>query len=86
MMTLQKWADVHQLTLRGVCQFLGVDKSLAHKWLAGETIPSAENMRNIYRKTEGEVEPNDFYDLPKLRLKRRVTPASPPATETDLTR
>jgi DNA-binding transcriptional regulator YdaS (Cro superfamily) len=79
MMTLHKWAEIHQLGLRAVAQLLGVDRSLAHKWLAGETIPSAQNMRSIYRKTDGEVEPNDFYDLPRIRPRRRSTSAAPAA-------
>jgi hypothetical protein len=77
MMTLQKWTEVHQLNSRNVANLLGVDRSLAYKWLMGETIPSPENMRAIYRKTDGEVEPNDFYDLPRLRLKRRAPPVGP---------
>ena len=35
------------------------------KWCQGHRIPRQEEMQTIYEITEGKVEPNDFYILPK---------------------
>lgn len=43
-----------------------------YKYMDGSRIPRPNEMVAIYRATGGLVEPNDFYDLPKLPKARKA--------------
>lgn len=35
------------------------------KWIVGSRIPRKEQIETIFQITDGDVEPNDFYDIRK---------------------
>lgn len=69
-MTLRDWRLRKGLTLAAAAQGVGApDGSMVSKWERGEMIPGRAYMRAIYVESAGQVQPNDFYDLPKLRAR-----------------
>lgn len=66
MRALQKFLNHHRLTSADFADWLGVDKSLVHRWVNDGAIPSPDKMRAIYRLTKGAVRPDHFYDLPRI--------------------
>ena len=40
-----------------------IPQSTFAKWITGVRIPRRDDMLTIYKITEGEVEPNDFYGI-----------------------
>jgi len=48
------------------CSNIGFDISMGAvaKWCNGQRIPRYKEMQVIYKVTDGNVNPNDFYDLP----------------------
>lgn len=44
-----------------MAELLGVSLDVYNSWEYGKRIPTRNNMKNIVRKTNGEVQPNDFY-------------------------
>lgn len=67
MRSLRKFLSHHRLSETQFAQWLGCDRSLVSRWVNGAAIPAPDKMRAIYRLTRGQVQPNDFYDLPRLR-------------------
>lgn len=45
---------------------VGVSDQAMSRYCSGKRIPRRDEMQRIYEVTFGEVQPNDFYDLPKL--------------------
>ena len=65
----KKFGSGARLYLAEAC---GCSRSYVGRVIAGERVPGPELMGRFYLATNGEVEPNDFYDLPKLRRRKRV--------------
>lgn len=51
--------------------WLGVDRTLVFRWLYDGLVPSPKHMLLIYQKTDGQVRPSQFYELPPLRPRSR---------------
>jgi transcriptional regulator with XRE-family HTH domain len=64
--TLDEWIDAEGLTNTEFADLVGADNGTISRWRRGVTIPRPEDMLRIYEATCGEVEPNSFYDLPKV--------------------
>jgi transcriptional regulator with XRE-family HTH domain len=62
-MKLYEWRKKENKTQQEVADALGVFQSVIQKWESGETIPRAESMQKIVEYTNGEVQPNDFYNV-----------------------
>ena len=62
-MKLRKYIKSNNLTLESFSFKSGCSYTTLLKWVYGSRIPSKNYMQIIYKKTNGEVAPNDFYDL-----------------------
>jgi hypothetical protein len=67
-MILSQWIKVNNLTQKKFyleCREQGADFSIhaLGKWCSGTRIPRHDEMSFLYKITNGEVEPNDFYEL-----------------------
>lgn len=68
-MKLAEWIRNSGKTLNEVAA--GIEaRSLTtvHRYKSGEQVPGPRMMVNIFVFTDGSVQPNDFYDLPRERL------------------
>lgn len=63
-MRLSSHLSAKMLRVSDFAVALGIQWSHAQRYLLGERIPRRETMARIYWWTEGNVTPNDFYDLP----------------------
>lgn len=65
---LRKWRMERTLTHEAAGALLGVSRQAWFDWEKGRRIPSPGLMIELYGLTDGLVQPNDFYDLPALRV------------------
>ena len=73
-MTLSEYLDLTGLSVPALQKKLGIRTvDSVYKYLRGDHIPSPEVMARIFKATNGAVQPNDFYDLPKPARKKRAT-------------
>lgn len=69
-MRLDAWIRAERLTLAGAAARIGLTTpEVVRRYRAGLAIPRPAIMRRIYVATGGEVQPNDFYNLPSLERK-----------------
>ena len=61
-MKFAEYIQKENKTIAGVARDLGLTHCVVRVWVAGEKIPSKENMQKIVAYTKGAVTPNDFYD------------------------
>lgn len=66
-MKLRVYCDRRQLTCYDFALIIDSTAGAVSKWMTGGSLPSRATMVRIYQATRGQVMPNDFYDLPKLR-------------------
>jgi hypothetical protein len=64
---LGHWLSVHRLSPAMFADWIGVDRSLVHRWMHSGSIPSREHMGMIYTATSGQVDANSFYGQPRRR-------------------
>jgi len=64
--TLDEWMNDEGMTGREFAELVGADQATVSRWRRGLTTPGPEDMLRIYEVTGGEVDPNSFYDLPKV--------------------
>tara|TARA_B100001059_G_scaffold185013_1_gene186700 strand:- start:715 stop:912 length:198 start_codon:yes stop_codon:yes gene_type:complete len=62
-MKLKEYIKSNGFTLESFSDLCGISYTTFIKWAYAKRIPSRSYMRIIYRKTNGKVSPNDFYDL-----------------------
>jgi len=62
-MKLKEWIEKENKTIREVAADLGVCEMNIYRYIAGENIPTKDNMQNIIAYTNNEVQPNDFYEV-----------------------
>lgn len=62
-MKLQDYRKQENKTQEQVADELGVAQSNIASWENGIRIPTKENMQKIIAYTNGEVQPNDFYEV-----------------------
>jgi hypothetical protein len=74
-MKLLKYMEECGFTVPTLANYLGVDRSLVHRWLHDGLLPSERHVILIYEKSGGRVRPDDLYSLPPLRPRRREAPA-----------
>lgn len=63
---LGEWLHRNDINTLQFASRIGCCWSSISHFCAGKRTPSYELMRRIYVETGGEVQPNDFYDLPAL--------------------
>jgi transcriptional regulator with XRE-family HTH domain len=64
-MTLDDWRQANALNYQQLADRLGVNHESASRYCKGRRIPAAAVMRRIVQATGGQVQPNDFYQLPQ---------------------
>ena len=62
-MRLQEFLDSKKKKIADMARDLGVAHCVVRVWVTGERIPTPDNMQKIFAYTNGEVTPNDFYDI-----------------------
>ena len=63
MMKLQEYLDNNKKTVADLARACEVKHTVALRWANGARRPSRENMQKIFAYTDGQVEPNDFYNI-----------------------
>ncbi len=53
---------------------IGVPPHTVYRYLAGR-VPRPDIMGAVYKATGGKVQPNDFYELPSIRSKKKAKAA-----------
>lgn len=66
-MKLADWREKKGWTLQRLADELGCTISAVWRYEQGKRDPDAGTKRRIFILTEGEVQPNDFYDVPRWR-------------------
>lgn len=62
-MQLAEYLEKNKQRISTLARALGVRHCVARWWVVGAAIPSKENMQKIFAYTDGQVEPNDFYNI-----------------------
>lgn len=75
---LSRWLRDNKLSHAEFARRLGCDPSLPGRWLRGVSVPTPAMMVKIFILTNGDIVPNDFYELPRIRR------GKPPAEVEDL--
>ena len=70
-MRLEHWLQKNGCTPSGFARRIGVPPSTISRLLQDRRSPSYEIMRKIINGTNGEVLPNDFFDLPSSETSPR---------------
>lgn len=63
-MTLSEYMKSSKLDPDRMAAIIGCSPGAVKKWLYGERMPRAEQMRRIDEVTGGQVKPNDFVGAP----------------------
>lgn len=58
-----KWIKENKKTIADVARDFGVKHGVVRRWALGLAIPQARFMQRIVAYTNGEVQPNDFYEV-----------------------
>ena len=62
---LEAWRKARGLTKEQLGAALGCDGATVSRYISRRRLPTPEIMRRIFAVTEGAVQPNHFYQLPK---------------------
>lgn len=65
-MHLSTYLCVNDITQTQLARACGVSVNSANRWVNRQHVPAPEMMIRIYVWTNGQVRPDDFYDLPDL--------------------
>jgi|TARA_R100000008_G_scaffold67408_1_gene44459 transcriptional regulator with XRE-family HTH domain len=69
-MDLQSYMATKGLSEKQFAQRIGVKQGTVSRYATRDRVPHPKIMADIYSATGGAVEPNDFYELPRLWKKR----------------
>jgi len=61
-MTLLEWLKKENKRVADMARDLDIAHPVVLRWSKGSRIPTKENMQKIIAYTNGEVQPNDFYN------------------------
>ena len=67
---LRNWRRNNDLTQSQAAAKVGVGRRAWHQWEQGATVPGPAVMIELVALTEGAIQPNDFYELPKLTTRQ----------------
>lgn len=65
-MILKNYLKENNITQKRFGELIGKDKVYVHRLVKRGAVPSKEDMPIVCAATNGDVQPNDFYDLPNL--------------------
>ena len=63
-MKLHDYLKEQNIPITSFANSVGVRRQAIHSYISGEKYPSPKTLKRIVEITNGEVMPNDFYDLP----------------------
>jgi DNA-binding transcriptional regulator YiaG len=63
---LKRYLREHRLVAPEFARLVQTQPDAVRKWIKRDRLPGPESMKAIFKVTKGAVQPNDFYDLPKL--------------------
>ena len=61
-MQLTQWLEKENKRVADMARDLDIAHPVVLRWSNGSRIPTKENMQKIIAYTNGEVQPNDFYN------------------------
>ena len=64
-MKLKDYIEKNGLSVQKFADSIGVDRTTVLRYFYGRK-PNEDTMLKIYKITNGKIQPNDFYSLPKL--------------------
>lgn len=70
-MQLSEWLKINKKSYEEFGYLIGVTATAVYRYARGSRRPEDEKMIQIFSVTGGEVSPNDFYELPIKKNKRR---------------
>lgn len=59
-MKLRPWLQLNGMSAAAFAEAIGRTETAVNRWMAGTRRPQYEDMRAIYERTDGAVEPNDW--------------------------
>lgn len=62
-MTLTEWLKKEHKRVADMARDMKLSHPVVLRWSNGSRIPTKENMQKIIAYTNGEVQPNDFYEV-----------------------
>ena len=62
-MKLKAYLQKNNKRAADMARALNIKHSVVLRWVKGLRVPTVENMQKIFAYTNGEVTPNDFYDI-----------------------
>jgi len=65
-MKLKAFIEMRGISVVSAAGELKKPQQTVHLWVSSARIPRKAEMQDIYLWSGGMVEPNDFYDLPKI--------------------
>ena len=77
-MNLNKYLALNAIKQNDFAEKIGDKPQNINKYCFGARIPRPKTMKKIFDATQGQVTPNDFYDLP-AEPAEDTTPAAGPA-------
>jgi transcriptional regulator with XRE-family HTH domain len=63
-MTLAEWMEANGLTDETLAAALKIDRSTASRFRRAKMLPSSAAIAEIFRLSDGKVEPNSFFRAP----------------------
>jgi transcriptional regulator with XRE-family HTH domain len=64
---LKKWRMSNGYTLDAAAAAVGTVRQVWFDWENGRRRPNASALEQIFILTQGAIQPNDFYDVPRWR-------------------
>lgn len=63
MKKLKDWLNENNKTVADMAKDLGLRHCVVRTWVEGVHIPNGRSMSKVVEYTNGEVQPNDFYEV-----------------------
>jgi len=73
-MKLLFWRHSNNLSQTALAELLDITQSAVGKYERNERLPSQDVMQKIIEVTNGEVLPNDFYNIAPTQESNHITP------------
>ena len=71
-MNLRDYLDTGPDKVSSLAEKVGVCRQTIHKWVTGQRMPRPSQISAIFGATNGQVTPNDFFDLKASKKRVRA--------------
>jgi hypothetical protein len=65
-MKLQQWLEKEGVSVAALAKKIGVAKWTLNRYVITNRVPAPRVVVALYKATRGAVQPNDFYQLPRV--------------------